>query len=422
MKKICVVGLGYIGLPTAVMFAHNNFEVVGVDIDKKVISDINNDEIDVKDKNLNEIIKSVVNMKTLYAKAQPEEADAFIIAVPTPCKDDKSCDLSYLISAVKSILPYLHTGNLVIVESTVEPLTTNTIVKPMIEGQGFKVGTDIYLAFCPERVLPDKVLHEIIYNNRIIGGCTPKCAQLAANLYRSFVKGEIFITDSQTAEMTKLMENTFRDINIAFANELVTICNKLHIDGLEVIALANKHPRVNILMPGPGVGGHCIAVDPYFVASKLPKLSRLILTARQVNCDMPEYIVSKVKQLTTGIETPKIAILGAAYKGNIGDVRESPALEIIKLLKNDGFVVDVYDPYVNQQDIKLTTLEKAVENSDLILILTDHNVFKDIDYHEIVKRMRTPQIFDTKNIIDIKGYNKGQITIFNLGSVFDMQD
>lgn len=419
MKKICVVGLGYIGLPTAVMFASNNYEVVGVDIDKVVISNINKGEIDIKEKNLCEIVRSVVKMKTLSAKIQPEEADAFIIAVPTPCRDDKSCDLSYVISAVKSILPYLRTGNLVIVESTVEPLTTDSIVKPMIEAQGFKVGSDIYLAFCPERVLPDKILHEIIYNNRIIGGCTPECAELAANLYRSFVKGEILITDAQTAEMTKLMENTFRDVNIAFANELVKICNKLHINALEVITLANKHPRVNILTPGPGVGGHCIAVDPYFVASKFPELAELILTARQINSNMPQYIVSKVKQLIAEIQSPKIAVFGAAYKGNIGDVRESPALEIINLLKEDGFTVEVYDPYVSQENIGLTTLEKAVENGDLILILTDHNEFMEIDYYKIVAKMRNPLIFDTRNIIDLKKYDTDRITIINLGNAFD---
>lgn len=419
MERICVVGLGYIGLPTAVMFALNNYEVVGVDIDEKVISDINKGEIHFEEENISKILKFVVNMNMLSAKIQPEEADAFIIAVPTPCKDDKSCDLSYVISAVKSIIPYLKAGNIVIIESTVEPLTTDSIIKPMIEEQGFKVGSDLYLSFCPERVLPDKILHEIIYNNRIIGGCTPKCAQLAANLYRSFVKGEILITDAKTAEMAKLMENTFRDVNIAFANELVKTCNKLHINGLEVIALANKHPRVNILKPGPGVGGHCIAVDPYFVASKFPEQAELILTARHINNHMPQYIVSRVKQLLVGIESPKIAVFGAAYKGNIGDVRESPALGIINLLKEDGFTVEVYDPYVSQEDIKLTTIEKAVENGDMILILTDHNEFKEIDYCNIVTKMRTTLIFDTRNIIDLKKYNADRITIINLGNAFD---
>jgi UDP-N-acetyl-D-mannosaminuronic acid dehydrogenase len=222
--------------------------------------------------------------------------------------------------------------------------------------------------------------------------------------------------------MTKLMENTFRDINIAFANELAKICNKLHIDALEVIALANKHPRVNILKPGPGVGGHCIAVDPYFITSMLPELARLILTARQVNSNMPKYIVSKVKQLIAGIQSPKIAVFGAAYKGNIGDVRESPALEIINLLKEDGFTTEVYDPYVNQEGIALTTLEKAIENADLILILTDHNEFSNINYGKIVTKMRTPIVFDTRNIIDLKKYNRGQIKIYNLGNIFDEQD
>jgi UDP-N-acetyl-D-mannosaminuronic acid dehydrogenase len=208
-------------------------------------------------------------------------------------------------------------------------------------------------------------------------------------------------------------------VNIAFANELVKICNKFNINALEVIALANKHPRVNILKPGPGVGGHCIAVDPYFVASKFPQLAELILTARKINCDMPLYIVSKVKQLVAGIQSPKIAIFGIAYKGNIGDIRESPALDIIRLLKIDGFVVEIYDPYVNQEVMELTSLEKTVENADMILILTDHNEFKEIDYYKIVIKMRTPLIFDTRNIIDLKKYNRDQIAILNLGNVFD---
>lgn len=418
VKKICVIGLGYIGLPTAAVLASNNFKVIGVDIDDKVVSTVNKGAIHIHEQGLSDIVKSAVDRKSLTAKSHPEEADAFIIAVPTPNNIDKSCDLSYVITAVQSILPYLTTGNLVILESTVEPLTTNSIVKPMIESKGFAVGSDVHLAFCPERVLPGKILYEIINNDRVIGGCTPNCAEKAAEIYREFVKGKIFITDASTAEMAKLMENTFRDVNIAYANELVKICSKLNINALEAIALANRHPRVNILQPGPGVGGHCIAVDPYFIASKAPELAKLILTSRQINCEMPHYIFSKVKELVAGICLPKIAVFGITYKGNIGDIRESPALEIIQLLKDEGFTVNIYDPYVEYEGMELTNLKEAVKNADLILILTDHNEFKDIDYYEIAGQMRTAVVFDTKNIIDVKKYDKSLITCLNLGNIF----
>ncbi|WP_069650411.1 UDP-N-acetyl-D-mannosamine dehydrogenase [Caloranaerobacter ferrireducens] len=423
MKKICVVGLGYIGLPTAAIFALSGHQVIGVDINEKVVEKLNKGEVHIEEPGLDKVVKMMVDTGKIIARTSPEESDVFIIAVPTPNKNDKykSCDLSYVLSAVKSIIPYIKNGDVIIVESTIAPRTTDDFIKPIIEEAGFKVGQDVYLAHCPERVLPGKIMEELVENNRIVGGCTPKCAEKAAEVYRNFVKGEILITDAKTAEMSKLMENTFRDVNIALANELVKVCNSLDINALEVIRLANKHPRVNLHQPGPGVGGHCLAVDPYFIIEKAPELARIISLARETNNSMPHYVVSKVKQMTSDIKDPKIAILGITYKGNIDDMRESPALEVIELLKEEGFEVAIHDPHVNTDVLELVSLNKAVRKADMILILADHNEFKTIDYNELAKEMRTPLVFDTKNIINIKDYTSGKVEIRNLGNVHDVK-
>jgi len=420
MKKICVVGLGYIGLPTATIFAKNGCKVIGVDIDKKIVEKLNRGEIHIKEPYLNEITEKLLHEKNIVVKQNPENANAFIIAVPTPKKIDNSCDLSYVLSAVDSVLPYIKIGDIVIIESTIPPGTTEEIIKPIIEACGFKVGEDIYLAHCPERVLPGKILEEIVNNSRIIGGCTDSCCKKVKDIYSCFVKGEIIITDSKTAEMVKLIENTFRDTNIALANELVKICNKLHINALKVIEIANKHPRVNIHQPGPGVGGHCLAVDPYFVIEKAPELSQIISSARYINSTMPNYIVSKVKEVLSGVEKPKIAVFGITYKGNIDDIRESPAIDIINMLKDEAYEIAIYDPYVNLNNIQTVTKEKAVEEADMILILTDHDEFKHIDYSYLVKKMRRTIIFDTKHIIIDRDNNSRDTKIKNLGNLYDL--
>lgn len=436
MKKICIIGLGYIGLPTSAMFAQSSNKVIGVDVNEKAVNMLNNGEIHIEEPGLGEIIKEQVEEGNFKASLKPEEADVFIVCVPTPNKNDeyKSCDLKYVISAVEAAIPYLKKGNVLIVESTIAPRTMEDHIKPMVENAGFKVGQDIYLAHCPERVLPGYIIREMVENNRIVGGCTPQCAQKAAEAYRSFVKGEIIITDSKTAEMSKLMENTFRDVNIALANELAKVCNSLDINCLDVIKMANKHPRVNIHQPGPGVGGHCLAVDPYFIIEKAPELAKIISLARQTNCSMPDYVVDKVKELTKNIENTKIAACGITYKGNIDDMRESPAMEIIERLEKEGFNVSIHDPHVKTDKLKLVTMEEALKNADIMLILTDHNEFKNINIAEISKIMKTPIIFDTKNIIsnsevacaneevacaqDESSCSK-QIQLRNLGNVFD---
>lgn len=414
--KICVVGLGYIGLPTSAMFASHGCEVVGVDVSKRVVDTLNAGRIHIEEPGLAEVVADAVKKGNLRASLQPEKADAFILSVPTPNLNDEflSCDLTYVLEAAREILPYIEKGNTVIVESTIAPRSTDDYVKPIFEKAGFKIGKDLYLAHCPERVLPGQILYELKHNNRIIGGITPACTEHAAAVYGIFVEGELIKTEAKTAELSKCMENTFRDVNIALANELAKICYRLDINCLDVIAMANKHPRVNIHQPGPGVGGHCLAIDPYFICSKAPEEAKIIRLSRDTNKGMPAFVVDKTKMLLSEIHEPKIAAFGAAYKGNVDDVRESPAMEIIGLLKKDGFHVDVYDPHVN--DPKYVDFNTAVSGADLILILTDHNEYKQMDWAAIAKKMRHPMIFDTRNII--RDTEDSGLTIINYGNLY----
>ncbi|MBM7615472.1 nucleotide sugar dehydrogenase [Alkaliphilus hydrothermalis] len=400
MMKICVVGLGYIGLPTAAILASIGFNVVGVDINPKIIDLVNNKKIHIEETDLEEVVATVVSKGNLVAKTQPEEADAFIVAVPTPKTEDNACEVKYIISAMKSLIPYLKKGNTVIVESTIAPGTMEEVVLPLIEEAGFLVGKDLYLAHCPERVLPGKILFEIVNNDRIVGGYTALCGSKAADIYKAFTKGNILISSLKVAEMTKLVENTFRDINIAFANELVKVCDELNINVHEVIQLANRHPRVNILQPGPGVGGHCLAIDPYYIVSKAPNSAKLTATAREINSSMPIYVVSKVKELVRDIENPRIAALGMTYKENIDDVRESPSLEIINLLMKENYEVRCYDPHVTKNLGQVKNLDQAIEGADLILLLVAHNEFVNLNLEAYTKKMRRPMVFDTKNCLE----------------------
>lgn len=413
MDKICVLGLGYIGLPTAATLASKGFTVCGVDNKKDIIDNLRMGKTHIEEPLLGKLVKETIDDKYLTPKEEPKEADAFIIAVPTPKTEDNKCELRYVIEASKSIVPYIRKGNIIILESTVTPGTTEEIVKPIIEESGFTVGRDIYLAHCPERVLPGKILHEIIYNNRIIGGFTEECANRARMIYQSFVKGQIYLTDLKTAEMVKLVENIFRDVNIAFANELLKVCDELGLDALKVIELANRHPRVNIMQPGPGVGGHCLAIDPYYIISKVPKYAKLISTARSVNCSMPSYIVSKVEKLLDGVDVPKVAVLGITYKENIDDTRESPSLEIIKLLREKNYQVSAWDPHINDALHEQEELCKAAADADMILILVAHNEFKHLDIEALAENMRRPLILDVKNILDKEMYHN--VTIMHLG-------
>ncbi|MRG85086.1 nucleotide sugar dehydrogenase [Salinibacillus xinjiangensis] len=414
--KLCTVGLGYIGLPTSIMFASHDVDVVGVDVKKEAVDLLNNGQIHIEEPGLQDALESVLKVGKFKASLEPEKADTFIIAVPTPNKDDEylSCDLSFVMQATENIIPYLEKGNVVIVESTIAPRTMDDHVKPRLEEAGFTIGEDIYLVHCPERVLPGQIMHELIHNNRIVGGVTPECTEKGAEVYQTFVQGEIIKTDARTAEMSKLMENTFRDVNIALANELAKVCNKLNINALEVIKMANKHPRVNLHTPGPGVGGHCLAVDPYFIIAKAPEQAKLISLSREINKSMPDYVTETAEKLVQKNNGKKITVFGLTYKGNVDDIRESPAMDIYeKLNAKPEYEVVAYDPHVKLSFVE-KDLEKALSGSDLVLILSDHNEFKELK-SDAFSTMNTLQVFDTKNVVQ---EHSDEVTYINYGNLY----
>ena len=410
--KVCIVGQGYIGLPTAALFTRNHCEVVGVDVNEEIVNNLNKGIIHIEEPGISDIIKKAVENNVYTASLTPQKADAFIITVPTPyIIENYSCDLSYVISACQSIIPYLEKGNTVIIESTIAPMSTDETIKPIFENEGFTIGKDLYLAHCPERVLPGKIIEELIHNDRIIGGVTPECAVKASEVYGQFVEGELMLTEAKTAELSKCMENTFRDVNIALANELAKICAEIGVNALDVIEMANKHPRVNLHSPGPGVGGHCLAIDPYFIYAKAPETAKIIKLARDTNNSMPDFVVNNVKKI---IKTGKIALLGVSYKGNTGDDRESPAYEIISKLEKD-YEISIHDPHINRDNF--VSFDEATKNADLILILCDHNEFKNLDYDLIKNNMKNRVIFDTKNIIKEV---PEEITLYNYGNLYTL--
>lgn len=422
MRKMCVIGLGYIGLPTAAMFANNDWKVIGVDINPKAIEAINKGEVHIEEKGLQARVENAVKKNLLTAKFEAEEADCFIIAVPTPHNADNTANLDYVIEATKSILPFIKKGNVVIVESTIPPRTINDVVAPIFEAANWSVGEDLFVAHCPERVLPGRILIELVENDRIIGGINNASTDKAAEVYESFVQGLLLKTSALSAEMSKLMENTYRDVNIALANELVKISSKLDIDALEVIQLANHHPRVNLHLPGPGVGGHCLAVDPYFIIEKAPEEAVLISDARKINNSMPAFVVQQLKKIVPNTSS-KVSVFGLTYKGNIDDVRESPAMDIVDLLIEEGYEVGIFDPHVKQNQVKfkLDTFEEAILNSECILILTDHSEFKSFDEKAIISQMKNKIIFDTKSCVQLKNQTIQLIDFGKLGELNKMK-
>ncbi|MEF3302279.1 nucleotide sugar dehydrogenase [Paenibacillus sp. GYB003] len=414
--KICVVGLGYIGLPTSLVFAKAGFEVVGVDVSERVVKSLNAGVIHIEENGIEEIYEDVCSRYSFQAKNSPEMADAYIIAVPTPVNEDHTANLDYVVSATRSIVPYLRSGNVVIVESTIPPRTTDDVVAPILAEAGWRVGDEIYLAHCPERVLPGNIFRELIENNRIIGGYNPISAEKAASFYRAFVRGEIVLTSSTSAEMAKLMENTYRDVNIALANELTKVSSLLGVDALEVIELANKHPRVNLHSPGPGVGGHCIAVDPYFIIEKAPSATPLMSVSRQINNSMPEFVVEQVGKLVPPYEGHLIAAFGLTYKGNVDDIRESPALEVVHQLMKRGYKVRVHDPHVQPDHcpFRIHSAEEALNEARCLVILADHYEFRYID-PDWLKGMQTPVVLDTKHCVTFPSGTKA--ALFNYGNL-----
>ncbi|WP_409295037.1 nucleotide sugar dehydrogenase [Peribacillus sp. SCS-26] len=399
--KLCVMGLGYIGLPTAVMFATHGIKVHGVDINQQVVDTLNKQELHIEEPGLKELLIKAIKDGNLSFSTQPEPADAFILAVPTPITEEKRANLDYVRHASKMILPYLKEGNLVVLESTVPPKTVQEVLVPILQQTSFKIGEEILVSHSPERIIPGNLLKELVWNDRIIGGINQKSSELTANLYKRFVKGTIHVTDATTAEMVKLVENTYRDVNIAYANELARIAEKIGFNVWEAIRLANSHPRVNILRPGPGVGGHCIAVDPWFIVEQAPEEAKLIGTARQINDHTPRRIVEMIENTVQDLKQPVITLLGLAFKENTDDLRESPSLEIMHALHKKGYQLKLYDPLVKQHiEGKMDTLEEAVRDSDCLVILTGHKEFIGLDFEMLNGLARTKIVFDTTNIFD----------------------
>ncbi len=399
VQKIVVMGLGYIGLPTASMLATKGHQVVGVDISEDVVATINSGNIHIVEPDLDILVRSAVNSGRLKASLTPEEAETFILAVPTPFKvtdkNPKTPDISYVETATLALLPFLRENNLVILESTSPIGTTEKVSKLITEGRP-ELSGKVHVAHCPERVLPGHIIRELVDNDRIIGGITNEAARAARELYKTFCNGNIFLTDARTAEMAKLAENSYRDTNIAFANELSIISDKLGINVWELIELANKHPRVNILTPGPGVGGHCIAVDPWFIVDAAPDEARLIRTAREVNDSKLHWVIEKVKAKAERFKNPVIGCLGLAFKADIDDLRESPALEITRELIASGIAtVLACEPNVNSGFIEfpLYGLNHIMTEADILLVLVDHQEFKTIDR----------ELFKEKVVIDTRG-------------------
>jgi len=378
--KVVIMGLGYIGLPTAALIASKGIQVHGVDVNEKVVKTINEGQVHIVEPDLEGLVNHVVKKGYLKASTQPQEADVFLIAVPTPFKDDYRPDLSYVKSAIKMIIPYFKEGNLVIVEST-SPIGTTEKMFNLIFQERPDLEGKIYMAYCPERVLPGKILYELEHNDRVIGGINPESTKKAKEFYALFVKGELFETDAKTAEMCKLVENAYRDVNIAFANELSLICEKAGINVWELIKLANRHPRVNILQPGVGVGGHCIAVDPWFLITQYPEESRLMQTAREVNLYKTEWVINKIKEEAKNFEKkhgrkPKIACLGLTYKPDVDDLRESPAFYIVRRLIKDGFEILPVEPNVKRvESLVLYNLDDALKEADIAVFLVKHKIF-----------------------------------------------
>lgn len=393
---VCVVGLGYIGLPTASILAMKGYRVVGVDVQPEVVETINQGRIHIEEPDLDILVRSAVSSGQLRAVDRPQPADVFMICVPTPIRSDRSADLSYVEEASRAIRPLVRRGNLLILESTSPPRTTEEVVIPLAVPEGLGVGEDVFVAHCPERVLPGRILMESVQNDRIVGGATAACAARAKAFYKTFVTGDVLATTARTAEVTKLVENSFRDVNIAFANEVSILADALQVDPWEVIGLANRHPRVNILSPGPGVGGHCIRIDPWFLVGAVPDKSALIRTAREVNDGKPRWVVERIVEAARQIPAPRIGCLGLTYKADVDDLRESPALEIVRELRarNIGEVL-ACDPYVRAErfgEFPLASLAEVLATCQVLVLLTDHRQFKDLPR----ETLREKVVIDTR--------------------------
>ncbi len=418
-NTICIVGLGYIGLPTASMFANHGIHVIGVDTNAEVIKSLRAGKVHIYEPGLGEVVEKALKDGHLSVSEKPVPADAFIIAVPTPFYGDKKADLSYVHAAAESIVPVLRRGNLVILESTSPPLTTREHVQPILEKSGLKAGTDFLLCYSPERVLPGQILKELVENARVIGGIDAASAQAGKELYQTIVKGEIILTDATTSEMVKLMENTYRDINIAIANEFSRLADRFGVDVWEAIGIANRHPRVKVLNPGPGVGGHCISVDPWFFVEAAPDITPLVHTARKVNDSQPDFVLSVAAKKLGSLKGKRITVLGLAFKPDVDDLRESPAVEVAHKLSQAGALVTAHEPF--KPDFKhagitmAASLAEAVASADALLLLVNHTQFREIDPVALKKLTPARVVIDTVNGWDRQAFRNAGFEFMRLG-------
>lgn len=399
VETVCVVGLGYTGLPTAAVLASRGYMVRGVEISSKAIESINAGHAHIVEPDLDMLVQAAVSTGKLRAFAEPASADVFILCVPTPCRADRSPDLDAVIHATRSICPFLSEGNLIVLESTSPPGTTERIAELVLREAGLEPGS-LFFAHAPERVLPGRILREVVENDRLIGGIDEASTQVCVDFYRTFVTGALHPTRARTAETVKLVENAFRDVNIAFANELSFVADRLELDVWELVELANRHPRVNILSPGPGVGGHCIAVDPWFLVASAPQETKLIQMARAVNDSKPRWVADRVARRAARFRDPRIACLGLAYKPNVDDLRESPAVEVVRRLKAEALgEVLVVEPFIDAHaEFELVPAEVALERADIVVVLVAHDAFK-----------RLPaKLLEEKILIDTCGALRGR--------------
>lgn len=400
MGRLNVIGLGYIGLPTALMFAVNGIDVTGTDFNEEIVSKLNNGEITFKEDGLDELFSEAVDKDIRFSTVY-EKTNKYIITVPTPyVEETKKIDPKYVISAVNSVLDVCEKGTILIIESTISPGTIDKFVRPIIEDRGFILGQDVHLVHAPERIIPGKMIEELKSNSRTIGSDNVEVGYIVKEWYESFCKGEIVVTDIKTAEMSKVVENTFRDINIAFANELAKICRREGMDVYELIKIANKHPRVNILQPGPGVGGHCISVDPWFLVGDYPDLVNIILSARKVNDSMPKYVIDRIRTIMNEnsiTDISKVGLYGLTYKEDIDDMRESPSIQLLDTL--DRYFsrgIKMYDPWVKDNTFKgqFSDFDRFLDSVEIVVVMVGHTHIK-----ENIEKLREKIVLDTKNIL-----------------------
>lgn len=403
-----VIGLGYIGLPTALMFASHGVEVVGTDYNKQLVDTLRAEKITFDEKNLEELFTQAISAGIKFSDSYIS-TDTYIIAVPTPYdKDTKKVDACYVINAIKSVIEVCNKGAVIIIESTISPSTVDKYVRPVIEEKGYVIGEDVHLAHAPERIIPGNMVYELRHNSRTIGVDDKAIGEKVKNLYSSFCEGEIVVTDIRTAEMTKVVENTFRDINIAYANELAKICRSDNMDVYEIIRIANMHPRVNILSPGPGVGGHCISVDPWFLVGDYPGLANIILAARKINDGMPDFVLDRINTIMkeNGIsEVSRVGLYGLTYKENVDDMRESPTLQMLASMERhlSSGLIKVYDPFIKDDVVKnqYHSFDEFVADIDMIVIMVAHDELK-----ENMPKIEDKIILDTRNVCHFKGVYK----------------